>query len=224
MMPDGAPLLGSGSVHLWYAFYDENTPPAVHLHLLSGEERERYERMPLPGPRLSFVIARALVRCALSNHADVPPQEWRFSLGPHGKPEIAEPSGLPPLRFNLSHTAGLCACAVALDREIGVDVEMTGRRTEKLAIARRFFRPEEAAAVEAEPELFFDYWTLKEAFIKATGRGLSMPLAEAPSLDSQPAGWRIFRDRPTPRHLSAVAVRNEDESDLTLTILRYPQG
>jgi len=223
-MPDGAPPLGPRSVHLWYAFHDENAPPAAYLPLLSDEELQRYERMPLSGARRSFAIAHSLVRYVLSTHADVAPQEWRFALGPHGKPEIAQPSGLPPLRFNLSHTAGLCACAVALDREIGVDVEMTARRTEKIAIARRFFTPEEAAAVETEPERFFDYWTLKEAFIKACGRGLSMPLREDPAPGSRPAGWRLFRDTPTPRHLCAVAVRNEDESDLALAILRYPQG
>jgi 4'-phosphopantetheinyl transferase len=217
---EGAPRLGPQSVHLWYALSDEAEAEAASRQLLSDEELRRYDRLLLPEARHRFAVAHTLVRSVLSLYADVEPQAWRFSTGPHGKPEIAHPGGLPPLRFNLSHTAGLSACAVTLDRDIGVDVEMTGRRVARMEIARRFFAPQEAAAVEAEPERFFDYWTLKEAYIKATGRGLSMPLREAPSLGEQPPGWHFFRDIPSPRHLCAVAVRAPDDSDLRLTILR----
>jgi len=192
----------------------------------------------LPAARRRFAVAHALVRRTLSSYAGVAPAEWRFRSGPHGKPEIEPEPGLPPLRFNLSHTEGLCACAVTLGRDIGVDVEMTARRADRAAIARRFFAPEEAAAIDALPELFFDYWTLKEAFIKACGRGMSLPLRQfsfrigergepefsfGPELAEDPSHWRFFRHAPTPRHLGAVAVRAPDAGKLTLTVLRYPQ-
>jgi 4'-phosphopantetheinyl transferase len=227
---DGAAELGPDSIHLWYAFSDESGPADSHERLLSDDERQRQERLLLPDARHRFAVAHALLRSALSEYAAVEPMEWRFSKGPHGKPEIADPTGVPPLRFNLSHTAGLSACAVTLGRDIGVDVEMTGRRTSRRGIARRFFAPEEAAAVEARPELFFDYWTLKESLIKARGRGLSMGLSRIAfrlgdggeaSLAAGPSGWRFFSDAPSDRHVCAVAVRAPAGEPLELTILRY---
>jgi len=218
--PEEVPRLGPDGVHLWYAPSDDSEEAEACRRQLSPQELERYERLLLPETRRRFAVAHALVRRALSAYADVAPGEWRFSAGPHGKPEIAASADLPPLRFNLSRSSGLCACAVTLGRDIGVDVERSDRRAEITAIARRFFAPEEAADVEAHPERFFEYWTLKEAFVKACGRGLSMPLRDAPSLSEQPSGWRFFRDAPSPRHLCAVAVRNKDGADLSLAILR----
>ena len=108
---------------------------------------------------------------------------------------------------------------------------MTGRQAAGREIARRFFAPEEAAAVEARPERFFDYWTLKESYIKARGGGMSIGLSKIAfrlgadgkaSLAAGPAGWRFFRDAPTDMHVCAVAVHAEEGDPLELTILRYP--
>jgi 4'-phosphopantetheinyl transferase len=235
---EDAPRLGPDAVHLWFASSHENRPADAEQRLLSDEELRRHDRLLQPAARRRFAVAHALVRTALSNYAGIPPEEWRFTTGPHGKPEIATPQPELPLRFNLSHTEGMCACAVTLGRDIGVDVEMTRRRAERVGIARRFFSPEEAAAIEALPDLFFDYWTLKEAFIKACGRGLSLPLRQfsfrigekgepefsfGPELAEEPAHWRFFRHERSPRHVAAVAVRAPDAEKLKLTVLRYPQ-
>ncbi len=135
------------------------------------------------------------------------------------------------LRFNLSNTRGLVACAVALEGEIGVDVEAVDRGGDLLEIAERFMAAPEAAAIRALPPdaqafRFFTYWTLKEAYIKARGMGLSIPLDKfwflldgeapassparlvlAPDMDDDASGWSFAQLQPTDRHLLAVARR-----------------
>ena len=187
--------------------------------------------------RRSFLITRALVRTTLSRYAAVPPAEWAFIANVHGRPEILDrPRGVPDLRFNLSHTEGLIACAVTIGREVGVDVEHVQRRLTH-DIADRFFAPREVQDLKAlpadeQPKAFFDYWTLKEAYIKARGFGLALPLADfafqlspaapprisfEPSLDDDPATWQFAQDWPTPTHRLAVAVRR-DGADLPIRI------
>jgi 4'-phosphopantetheinyl transferase len=195
--------------------------------LLSPEERTRERRHLRAGDRERFVIARALVRLQLSRFCPRPPRDWRFETTAHGRPEIAEacrPS--PPLRFNVSHTAGVVVCAVTSDRAIGVDVERIDRsRTGD--VAARFFAPAEVAALQTlAPEQrareFFDYWTLKEAYIKARGLGLALPLehfafslspAAPPAIAfdgeiaDDPGAWQFVQAWPTPAHRLALAVR-----------------
>jgi 4'-phosphopantetheinyl transferase len=143
---------------------------------------------------------------------------------------------VPDLRFNISHTEGLIACAVTIGREVGVDVEHIGRRLTH-DIAGRFFAPREVNDLKALPDdqqhkVFFDYWTLKEAYIKARGFGLALPLGDfafklsppappeitfEPSLDDDPATWQFFQDWPTPQHRLGLAVRR-DRADLPVRI------
>ena len=192
--------------------------------LMSADERERHGRFYFDRDRHTFLVARALVRTTLSKYADVPPGDWTFSAGPHGRPEIASPTGLPPLRFNLSHTHGLVAIAVALGVDLGIDVE--GRRRETTAaVARRFFAPPEVRHFESvppaqQPLVFLEFWTLKEAYIKATGEGLSAGLSSfAMRLDDPPtvsftngnnataADWHFRRLTLTDAHVTSLAVR-----------------
>src|SRR5262249_38781671 len=132
------PLPGD-EVHVWFAFADRVTDPrTLHSYeaLLSPDEDERRQRYALVRNRHQFLLARGLLRTTLSRYADAPPAAWVFPATGHGKPEIAAPAGLPPLRFNLSHTDGLVACAVAAGREVGVDVEDVGRREVSEGLAR----------------------------------------------------------------------------------------
>jgi 4'-phosphopantetheinyl transferase len=165
---------------------DDGIDPAG---LLSPEELRRMEAFRHPAGRQAFVAARALLRTLLSElHADVPgcppPGGWRFALGPHGKPELAPGQLAREVGFNLSHCRGLVAVAVAADAVVGIDVEALDRRvSDDLAVARRHFAAAEFAAIEAIADpgqrrmAFLDLWTAKEAFIKACGQGLAMPLA-----------------------------------------------
>jgi 4'-phosphopantetheinyl transferase len=205
--------------------------------LLSAEEHDRMARLVFERDRRRFLLTRALVRTMLSRYAAVAPADWSFIANVHGRPEIVDrPQGVPDLRFNLSHTDGLIACAVTIGREIGVDVEHIGR-TLSHDVAGRFFAPNEVNALRALPadqrhRAFFDYWTLKEAYIKARGYGLALPLADfafrlappappqitfEPSLEDDAATWQFHQEWPTPVHRLGLAVRREG-ADLPVRI------
>lgn len=193
---------------------------------LSDDELRRVGRFVHPSDAANFIVGRTLARTLLSRYADVAPRDWPFRIDEHGRPELAaRPAGTPDLRFNVSHTSGLVACAVTVGREIGVDVEHTGRRLVH-DVAERFFSPREVADLRAcpaadQPVVFFDYWTLKESYIKARGLGLALPLRQfsfllegsvpriafAPELDDNPATWQFAQFWPDRDHRMAVAVR-----------------
>lgn len=205
--------------------------------LLTADEHERMARFVFERDRHAFLLTRALVRTMLSRYAPVAPADWRFIANAHGRPEILDrPPGVPDLRFNISHTDGLIACAVTIGREVGVDVEHVGRQLLH-DVAGRHFAPKEVADLRSLPaaeqdRVFFDYWTLKEAYIKARGFGLALPLGDfaftldpprppritfEPALDDDPATWQFLQDWPTPRHRLALAVRR-DGGDLPVRI------
>lgn len=147
---------------------------------LSDEERQRWQRLRHDGDRQEFLLARAMVRSLLGVMLQQPPDSLRFSSNRHGKPELQQP-GLPPLRFNLSHTRGLLALAVTVVDDIGVDVESLARKVEALALAERFFAASETSMLRSVPapqlhETFMRLWTLKEAWVKARGPGLQLGL------------------------------------------------
>ena len=205
--------------------------------LPSEDEHQRMARLVFDRDQRAFVITRAHVRTMLSRYAAVAPTDWRFVENVHGRPEILDrPAGTPDLRFNISHTDGLIACAVTIGREVGVDVEHIGRHLTH-DIAGRFFAPDEVADLRRLPlddqeRVFFDYWTLKEAYIKARGFGLALPLGEfafklnppgppaitfLPSLDDDPSTWQFMQDWPTPQHRLGLAVRRTGR-DLSIRI------
>lgn len=198
-----------------------------YLQLLSPDEHQRMARLVFERDRVRFLLTRALVRTTLSRYAPVAPADWHFIANAHGRPEILDrPAGVPDLRFNLSHTDGLIACAVTIGREVGIDVEHVGRRLTQ-DVAARFFAPAEVAHLQSLPadqqeRVFFDYWTMKEAYIKARGFGLALPLGDfafhfapdhpptitiAPSLNDDPATWQFQQDWPTPLHRLGLAIR-----------------
>ncbi len=209
----------------------------VYRRLLSADEHLRMGRLIFEHDRRAFLMTRALARRMLSTYAPVAPADWQFVTNAHGRPEIsARPAGTPDLRFNISHTDGLIACAVTIGREVGVDVEQTGRHLTH-DVAGRFFAPKEVRDLRTLPEgdqqrVFFDYWTLKEAYIKARGFGLALPLKDfaftlnppapptigfEPALDDDPATWQFLQDWPTPEHRLGLAVRREG-ADLPVRI------
>ena len=144
---------------------------------LDAHERARSERFVYEHDRKLYVVAHALLRHGLSVASPGTAREaWRFKTeGKFGKPRLAEHGG--PLRFSLSHTRGLAACSVVLGREVGIDVEPRDRRP---PLAGGILSPSEllllkGLAADSKREAFFRRWTLKEAYAKALGLGLSMP-------------------------------------------------
>jgi len=173
-------------VHLWVAEATLLNDPAgwaPYLALCSPAELARHERITHEETRRDHLVARALVRTTLSHYSPTAPAAWRFVENAHGCPSIDPTQNPGDLRFNLSHSGGKVVCAVTRGREVGVDVEDALRRSRTTKIADRFFAPAEVAALQRLPESeqrtrFFTYWTLKEAYIKARGMGLAIPLRQ----------------------------------------------
>ncbi len=171
-------------IHLWQVNPDNITQPELlnkYKELLSDDETIKQQRYKFSHDRHDALITRAFVRDLLSYYADIAPSDWRFDKGEKDKPEIVNPP--QPLRFNISHTKGLIICAITLENDIGCDVENTTRSNDVLAIANRYFSSFETKELFSLPKKeqrhrFFDYWTLKEAYIKAWGLGLAIPLKD----------------------------------------------
>lgn len=193
------------------------------LRMLDAEERARHERFRFERDRMSYLTAHALTRGVLARQLAVQPSELRFANGPHGRPELAWPDSQPRLRFNLSHTHGRVACAIALERDVGVDIEHLDRRVDIAQLAPSVFSEAERAELatldaEAARLRFFELWTLKEAYIKAVGKGLSLPLRSitlvfgqagprlqlAVPLEGEPSGFWFHLERLPSPHLLAV--------------------
>jgi 4'-phosphopantetheinyl transferase len=231
MVPD-SPLLHSlpTEVHVWLADPDERMDAAQLERLamvLDPEERGRHRRFRFERDRRLFLVAHALLRTTLSRYRETPPAAWRFGTGAHGRPEIAEPAPGPLLRFSLSHARGLAACAVTLDCDVGIDVEISKPMDDLSSLARQALTAEERRALEALPAAeraasFLVSWTLKEAYGKARGLGLSLPLGSfgfaiegrggdrirlLPPPDDRGDAWQFRISRPTAEHQLALAIR-----------------
>jgi len=186
-------------VQVWRIGLEAEAEP----HTLSEEERERAARFRFERHRRRFIAAHAALRGILSRATGQPPEALRFVSGPYGKPALEQSR----VRFNLSHSGELALVAVALGRDVGVDVELVRPEIAGERIAERFFSPGEVAALRAQPEegrveAFFHCWTRKEAFIKAKGEGLSHPLDsfDVSLIPGEPA--RLLATRPDPGEAS----------------------
>jgi 4'-phosphopantetheinyl transferase len=178
--------LDAGRTAVWYwltASLDASEADWIEA-VLSDDERERRSRLRRVPDRRDFGAAHALLRTTLSGYArEIGPRDWRFERNAFGKPAIvAGQAGSPALTFSLTHTSGIVACGVARGHDVGIDVERSGRVTDPASIAHRYFAVsecEQLAACNADeyPVRFLEFWTLKEAYVKAVGRGLSLSLA-----------------------------------------------
>jgi len=175
------PELEPGSVHLWQTpLEDCASEITIPCELLSRDEQEKALRLREGRPRNDFVVTRGTLRALLAKYLSAAPQEVEFCYGIHGKPLLG---GNSNLRFNVSHTQGLAIMAFARDRAVGVDVESMSRKTEVKPLAERFFSDSEWQCLRrlSGQELraaFFRCWTRKEAYIKAKGDGLALPLRQ----------------------------------------------
>jgi len=203
-------MIPAGEVHVWRAWLDVSADLLGELEAsLSPDERERAARFRFAKDRDRFVAARGILRDILARYLGVNAAALRFRYGAAGKPALEDSS---ELRFNASHSHGFALYAVTMEKDVGIDVELIRPRVAEERIAERFFRPSEAASLRALPqekqaEAFFRIWTRKEAYIKAVGTGLSMPLdsfdpAEVP-------GWPVRDLDSDPRYRAALAVEGE---------------
>jgi 4'-phosphopantetheinyl transferase len=222
-------MVSANDVHVWLvkpdAVRDELTS---RLYVLSVNERARMASFRFESDRLAYAAAHLLLRAALNWCApEVPPAEWELTDSRLDRPEVIAPSVCPRLRFNISHTRSLVACVVTREIDCGIDVEVQRQVEDMDGLAARVLSPTEmsdlmALPVSLRPTRFFSYWTLKEAYVKARGLGLSLPLqavsfdldtggisiAIDPSLNDHGHDWQFEQWAPTDQHLVAVAIRS----------------
>lgn len=187
----------------------EAEPPLVAAArtLLSADEMARADRFAFPRHGQAFTLSRAALRLLLAERTGVAANALTFEYGPEGKPSLtADMAG--PWRFNVSDSGALLACAFAHGLDLGIDIEQHRPLRYREDLAERFFAPEECADLLAFPDderarAFFDCWARKEAFIKADGRGMRIPLDSfRVSLEAAPGGSALLgcRDEEGPRH------------------------
>lgn len=209
--------------------------------ILSSDELCKYNNFRFDEDRYLFLVAHANLRLLLSRYAAVNPQDWKFERNEYDRPEIAQSLKLENLRFNMSHCSGLVAYIVNEDIDGGIDVERTDRsQTDPMQIAKRFFSPLEINNLkgydsnDAMRKRFFEYWTLKEAFIKANGLGFSMPIEQFSFhihedkpiqinfsnnfLLDGPQVWQFLLRYPTANHILAVALKREYDPDFSIVV------
>lgn len=192
MLADPAPICGQrvrrpnltlddDAVHVWRVTLDANAKRLVRLeHLLSSDEKARAARFRFDRDRRYFISARGLLREIISQYLNTLPDRLSFRYGAHGKPYLVR-QGNSDLNFNVSHTSDTALIAVARRREVGVDIEHISRDVSVVNLAETVFSSPEKQALSGlgskdKLRAFFRFWTRKEAYIKADGRGVSLPL------------------------------------------------
>lgn len=173
--------MDSKPLYLWSAYPDDLSTESVaemSLAMLSNDERVHWRSLHFDRDRREYLATHALVRTALSHYYPLAPEAWRFRLNSYGKPFIDPDCGL---RFNLSNSLNLVVCLIGVGTEVGIDLEPYTRAKDILDLAETVFSPIELTQLQVlRGDMIFDralsLWTLKEAFIKATGIGLSLPL------------------------------------------------
>jgi 4'-phosphopantetheinyl transferase len=220
--PVETPELPDNEVHIWRASLEVDSAGLRRFEgLLADDEKNRAERFIFHRDRNRFIAARGILRDVLGRYLQRPPQDIHFVYGPRGKPAIASGGARPSIHFNLSHAHGLAAIGVALERELGIDIELIRPEFAGEEIAKRYFSPKEVNELNRLPaelrtEGFFHCWTRKEAYIKAQGNGLSIPLqsfevsltpglpAELNSADH--SRWSLRSFAPNPGYVGAIVA------------------
>lgn len=211
------PPAARNEIHLWKIAINMPSCEAEQaLSTLSDEECWRAGRFRFDHDRTRFIAARAHLRRLLAANLHCDPAELCFAYNEFGRPALAGDFVTSGLRFNLSHADELCLVAVAWERDIGVDLEVTSKPLDVMALAAQFFSPAEVAALravasEARQRAFYTIWTQKEAFIKAMGDGLSRPL------DS-------FDVSPQRRALGSLETRSDPALGRGFTLLQVDPG
>jgi 4'-phosphopantetheinyl transferase len=184
MIPGTSPP-AAGDVCVWHArTADLAADPAREVRArawLGPDEQTRMARYRADADRAMFLLGRVMARALVGRALGVAPTAWPWREGPRGRPEVDDPGSA--LGFNLAHSGGLVACALRRGGEVGVDVEQRDRSTLDPRLVDRYCAPEEIADIQGRGpdgwrDQFLKYWTLKEAYLKARGLGIAVPLAD----------------------------------------------
>jgi 4'-phosphopantetheinyl transferase len=222
--------LDLGEIHVWRVSLAQTESCLQSLQqTLSTDERAKADRFRFPKDRSQFIVSRGALRAILSRYLNISSHILRFDYNPYGKPSLIVAQGGNTLRFNLSHSRGMALIAITKNRDIGVDIEGINPNFSCLEIAEKFFSPLENSVLRSLPEhlqptAFFTCWTRKEAYIKAVGKGLSIPLNQfdvslAPgepaallNVEGNPeeaSKWSLIELFPSSDMVAAVAVAGD---------------
>ena len=173
----------TGRVDVWRVRLDEPAMAGSVASVLSPDEIARASRFHFEKDRIHFTRCRSALRTLLAGYLAIPATEIRFEYPTGGKPQLAAEQNSRALQFNVSHSANMALIAVSSEHRLGVDIEKIRGDVDTASLAERFFSLRERAGLQALPDRlrvpgFFACWTRKEAFLKATGDGLSFPLAD----------------------------------------------
>jgi 4'-phosphopantetheinyl transferase len=219
--------LASDEVHSWCASLNvPHETPARLYATLTCEERNRSARFRFERDQQRFIVAHGVLHDLLGRYLHTQPDQIDFVYNAFGKPDLSPEFG-NRLKFNLSHSAALALVTIASGSNVGVDLEYVRAQSDYADIARHFFSPAEVDHLNAIPshlyaEAFFSCWTKKEAYLKACGQGLAMPLnsfsvpvttdpAHAPVDLNEPSDipakrWSLFTLQPAPGYIGALAI------------------
>ena len=228
-LPSTHLALAATDLHVWQVALDQPEASVARFRaVLSADERARVDRFHFDRDRRRYIVARGGLRSIIGRYLDLAPERLTFDYGPQGKPHLSPVSSQTPLHFNVAHSHELALYAITLAHEVGIDIEYTLRQVADIdQLADRFFSANENTVYRTLPVIdrraaFFRCWTRKEAFIKATGEGLSHPLdrfdvtlapdqpAAILTIDGEPAdasAWSLFHLEPAADYVGAVAVQ-----------------
>lgn len=228
---------------MWHARVERLWPDAAAhargLAWLTGTERARYDRFRHDVDREMFLAGRVLARSLVGRTLGIAPDRWPWREGPRGRPEIG--LARTPLSFNIAHSGGLVVCALAREAEVGVDVEDRHRASLDRDLVARYCSPAEAADIdrhgdEGWRDRFLEYWTLKEAYLKARGLGIAVHLADLSftigdgavrvdfleSLADADRRWAFDLRAFDATHIIAAAASTTDETRPAFTLAAFP--
>lgn len=218
--------LSTDGVHLWAAnLRVAETSFKGFFQTLSEAECQRANRFRFEHDRNDFVVARGILRSLLGTYLNLEPAQVQFVYSDRGKPGLANPKS--GIQFNVSHSNGRALYAVGRDRLVGVDLECHRPLADLGALAKRFFSQRESQVLtrldaSQQPNAFFQLWTCKEAYLKATGQGLAgLDQAELHLDPSSPftiiglqaeasSQWSLVQLQPFPNFVAALAVQGRD--------------
>ena len=232
------------SVHLWYLRQDSIADEELQhgcLAWLSEFELERYHRFYFDRHRKRFLLGRMLIRASLSQYRAMAPADWRLVENPYGKPALAPEQQEPGLFFNLSHSGEQLVLAVCRQDMVGIDIESALKTRRVRQIAARYFSEIELEALLQLPAAqqlsrFYELWTLKEAYIKACGMGLAIPLKDFSFLfmgdeglelrfgrerDDDADAWQVWQLDAGPAARLALAVKSGRDRIRAIESRRY---
>jgi 4'-phosphopantetheinyl transferase len=222
--------LRSNAVHVWRASLEQPAMQVQQLaQTLSEDEHLRAARFYFERDRKHFIVGRGLLRTILGRYTNLEPNQLQFSYSPRGKPALASTGASSTLQFNLSHSKGLALYAITRDHQIGIDLEHIRPISNVEQLTQRFFSAREDAVIRSLPPnqqqvAFFQSWTCKEAYLKATGEGLAQLQQVEVSLtpekpyrllnittDPQAAArWSLETLTPAPDYVAALAVEGHN--------------